>query len=173
VVTVGQVTAGTKSNFIPDHAVIELNIRAYSERTRSLLLKAIERIVRGECMASASPKDPEFELYDEYPLTSNDPEVTAKVAAAFKGYFGDRAFTASRQSASEDFSTIPDALGVPYTYWALGGIDAHKWHQAESAGTLSTDIPANHSPQFAPVIEPTLETGTAAIVTAALAWLSA
>ena len=47
-------------------------------------------------MASGSPKDPEFELYDEYPLTSNDPEVTAKVAAAFKEYFGDRAFTAPR-----------------------------------------------------------------------------
>ena len=86
-------------------------------------------------------------------------------------YFGDRAFTAPRQSASEDFSRIPDALGVPYTYWALGGIDAKKWHKAEAAGRIATDIPANHSPKFAPVIEPTLQTGTAAIVVAALAWL--
>jgi hippurate hydrolase len=172
VLTVGQLTAGTKSNIIPDHAVIELNIRAYSDRTRALLIDAIKRVVRGECMASGSPKDPEFELYDEYPLTSNDPEVTARAAAAFKEHFGDQAFTAPRQSASEDFSRIPDALGVPYTYWALGGIDAGKWQQAEAAGTLSTDIPANHSPRFAPVIEPTLKTGTAAIVVAALAWLS-
>jgi amidohydrolase len=172
VLTVGQVTAGTKSNIIPDHAVIELNIRAYGESTRSLLIKAIERVVRGECMASGSPKDPEFELYDQYPLTTNNPEATARVAAAFKDHFGDRAFTAPRQSASEDFSLIPDALGVPYTYWALGGTDARKWHQAEAAGTLATDIPANHSPHFAPAIEPTLQTGTAAIVVAALAWLS-
>jgi hippurate hydrolase len=172
VLTVGQVTAGTKSNIIPDHAVIELNIRAYSESTRALLINAIKRVVKGECVASGSPKDPEFELYDEYPLTSNNPEVTAKVAAAFKDYFGDLALTAPRQSASEDFSRIPDALGVPYTYWALGGIDAKKWHEAEAAGTLASDIPANHSPHFAPVIEPTLKTGTAAIVVAALAWLS-
>jgi amidohydrolase len=172
VLTVGQITAGTKSNIIPDHAVIELNIRAYSESTRALLIKAIERVVRGECMASGSPKDPEFELYDQYPLTSNNPEVTAKVAAAFKEYFGGRAFTAPRQSASEDFSRIPDALGAPYTYWALGGIDDKKWHKAEAAGRLASDIPANHSPHFAPVIEPTLKTGTAAIVVAALAWLS-
>jgi hippurate hydrolase len=172
VLTVGQVTAGTKSNIIPDHAKIELNIRAYRDSTRTLLIKAIERVVRGECIASGSPKDPEFELYDQYPLTSNDPEVTTRVAAAFNDYFGDRAFTAPRQSASEDFSRIPDAFGAPYTYWALGGIDAKKWHQAEAAGTLATDIPANHSPHFAPVIEPTLKTGTAAIVVAALAWLS-
>jgi amidohydrolase len=172
VVTVGQLTAGTKSNIIPDHAIIELNIRAYSDRTRTLLINAIKRVVNGECMASGSPKNPEFELYDEYPLTSNDPEVTARVAAAFNDYFGDRAFTAPRQSASEDFSRIPDALGAPYTFWALGGIDAKKWHEAEVAGTLATDIPANHSPHFAPVIEPTLKTGTAALVVAALAWLS-
>ncbi|MBV9546536.1 MAG: amidohydrolase [Chloroflexi bacterium] len=172
VLTVGQLSAGTKSNIIPDHAIIELNIRAYSESTRTQLINAIKRVVNGECMASGSSKNPEFQIFDEYPLTSNDPEVTAKVASAFKDYFGDRAFTAPRQSASEDFSRIPDALGTPYTFWALGGIDAKRWHAAEAAGTLASDIPANHSPHFAPVIEPTLRTGTAAIVVAALAWLS-
>jgi hippurate hydrolase len=94
------------------------------------------------------------------------------VAAAFKAHFGDQAFTVPRQSASEDFSRTPPALGAPYTYWALGGIDADKWHTAEAAGHLATDMPANHSPRFAPVIEPTLETGVVAIVVAALAWLS-
>ncbi len=172
VLTVGQITAGTKSNIIPDRAVLELNIRAYSDSTRTLLIDAIKRVVRGECIASGSPKDPEFELYNQYPLTANDPEVTAKVAAAFKQYFGDRAVTAPRQSASEDFSRIPDSLGVPYTYWAVGGIDAKRWHEAEAAGRIASDIPGNHSPQFAPVIEPTLKTGTAAIAVAALAWLA-
>src|SRR4029078_9746013 len=129
-------------------------------------------VVKGECIASGSPKDPEFELYDQFPLTTNHPEETVTVAASFAAYFGDRATTVPRQSASEDFSTIPDALGVPYTYWALGGIDAETWHRAEAAGTQAAHIPAKHSPRFAPVIEPTLETGTAAIVVAALAWLS-
>ena len=31
---------------------------------------------------------------------------------------------------------------------------------------------SNHSPKFAPVIQPTLTTGTTAIVVAALAWLA-
>jgi amidohydrolase len=172
VLTVGEISAGTKSNIIADHAVLQLNIRAYRDSTRSLLIAAIERIVKAECLASGSPKDPEFMLYDQYPLTSNDPAVTAKVAAAFTAYFGDRASTVPPQSASEDFSEIPQALGVPYTYWALGGTDDKQWHAAAAAGRLATDVPANHSPAFAPVIQPTLKTGTAAIVVAASAWLS-
>lgn len=172
VITVGHLAAGTKSNIIPDHATIELNIRAYSDATRSLLIDAIERVVKGECAASGSPRDPEFELYDTYPLTSNDPEATARVAAAFEEQFGERAFSAPSQSASEDFSTIADAFGVPYTYWGIGGSDPDEWHRADAAGTLATDIPANHSPRFAPVIQPTLTTGTTAIVVAALAWLA-
>lgn len=171
VITVGRVAAGTRSNIIPDHAVIELNIRAYDDAMRLRLVDSIERVVRAECSASGSPRDPEFETYDEYPLTANDPEATARVAGAFRDHFGEQAFEAPRQSASEDFSVIPTALGIRYTYWALGGIDPEEWRQAEAAGTIG-NIPANHSPMFAPVIEPTLRTGTAAIVVAALAWLA-
>lgn len=76
------------------------------------------------------------------------------------------------QSASEDFSDIPNALGVPYTYWGIGGIDERLYRTAADAGRLSQDVPVNHSPVFAPVIQPTLDTGTQALVVAALAWLA-
>ena len=172
VLTVGRLTAGTKSNIIPDHAELELNLRAYDDRVRTAMLGAIRRIVTAECAASGAPREPEIEVYGSYPLTANDPDVTARVAAAFEAHFGDRATTVPPQSASEDFSAIPDAFGTPYTYWALGGIDPARWHEADTAGTLATAIPGNHSPAFAPVIEPTLRTGTEAIVVAALAWLA-
>jgi len=171
VLTVGRISSGSKSNIISDHAVLELNIRTFNRDTRELVLNAVKRIVTGECLASGSPKDPEFELYDHYPLTENDPGATARVSSAFREYFGDQAFTIDRQSASEDFSEIPDALGVPYTYWGIGGADPQLYAKAEAAGTVLTDIPGNHSPKFAPVITPTLQTGTAAIVVAACAWL--
>jgi hypothetical protein len=76
-----------------------------------------------------------------------------------------------QQTASEDFSDIPTALGVPYTYWGLGGIDPDTYRRAVDAGRVAQDIPANHSAGFAPVIQPTLDTGTQALVVAALAWL--
>jgi hypothetical protein len=38
---------------------------------------------------------------------------------------------------------------------------------------MARDIPSNHSPRFAPLIQPTLDTGVAALVTAAVTWLPA
>ena len=76
-------------------------------------------------------------------------------------FFGERAAPVGQQSASEDFSDIPTALGVPYTYWFIGGIDAEAYDAAERAGRVAQDIPVNHSARFAPVVQPTLDTGTA------------
>jgi amidohydrolase len=171
VLTVGSVAAGTKSNVIPDHAVLQLNVRTYDENTRSAVLEAIERIVRAECEASGSPREPELELFDRYPLTDNDAEVTQKVAAAFADHFGEQAGELPAQSASEDFSDVPHALGVPYTYWGIGGTDPDVYRSAEAAGRVAQDVPVNHSATFAPVVQPTLDTGTEALVVAALAWL--
>ncbi|WP_245546133.1 amidohydrolase [Nocardia higoensis] len=171
VLTVGRIAAGSKSNIIAEHAVLELNIRTYSDEDRDTILAAIRRIVVAECQASGSPEEPEFEMFDRFPPTVNDPEVTARVAATFTEHFGEHATTLPPQSASEDFSDLPTALDVPYTYWGIGGIDPDTYRRAEQAGRIAQDIPVNHSPTFAPVIQPTLATGTAALVAAALTWL--
>lgn len=173
VLTVGAVHAGTKSNVIGDSAVIELNVRTYNEQTRTHVLDAIKRIVSAECAASGSPKVPEFELYDQFPPTVNDQPTTETVTEAFADFFGDNAGELPLQSASEDFSDLPNALGVPYTYWAIGGVDPEKYAAAEKAGRIASDIPVNHSPKFAPVIQPTLDVATQAMVVAALAHLDA
>ncbi|UXA12511.1 amidohydrolase [Mycobacterium sp. SMC-8] len=171
VLTVGSIAAGSKSNVIPERAVLQLNIRTYNDRTRTAVLDAVRRIVTAECVASRSPTDPEFELFDRFPLTDNDVDATARVREAFRAAFGDRCVELPQGAASEDFSAIPAALGAPYTYWGIGGIDPDEYQAAAAAGTVEQDIAANHSPRFAPVIQPTLDTGTAALVTAAMAWL--
>lgn len=172
VLTVGSLVAGTKSNIIPDRAEIALNVRSYDEPTRTAILDAVRRIVTAECEASRSPRPPEFELFDHFPLTDNDAEATQRVATAFADVFGAAAAGLPLQTASEDFSDIPDALGIPYTYWGVGGTDAAAHRRAEEAGRLDQDVPVNHSPTFAPVLQPTLDTGTTALVAAALAWVA-
>ena len=62
---------------------------------------------------------------------------------------------------------------MPYTCWFIGGIDPDTHDQALGAGRVAQDIPVNHSATFAPVIKPTLDTSTQALVVAALAWLVA
>lgn len=173
VLTVGSIQSGTKSNVIGDHAVLELNVRTYNEPTRTSVLGAIRRIVNAECAASDSPAPPEFEMFDEFPPTINDAATTKTVSAAFADFFGDRLQQLPLQSASEDFSDIPQALGVPYSYWGIGGIDTTTYTTALAAGRIARDIPVNHSPFFAPVLQPTLDTGTQALVLAAMAYLGA
>jgi metal-dependent amidase/aminoacylase/carboxypeptidase family protein len=128
-------------------------------------------IVKAECRASDAPKEPEFTLFDRFPPTTNDATTTARVRTAFDSFFGDRATDLPLQSASEDFSDIPTSLLVPYTYWGIGGTDPDTYRRADAAGRVAQDIPVDHSPNFAPVIQPTLDTGTQALVVAALAWL--
>jgi hippurate hydrolase len=172
VVTVGALNAGATSNIIPDRATLLLNVRTYDNQVREHVLGSIERIVRGECAAAGSPQEPDFEFYDQFPLTSNDPTVTGQVTSAFTAHFGaDAVLHAGRQTASEDFSRIPDAFGVPYTFWLLGGVDPETYRVAAEKGTVAQDIPANHSPKYAPVIDPTLSIGVQAQVVAALSYL--
>lgn len=160
VVTVGSLQSGTKANIIPNEATLLLNIRAYDTDVREKLLASIERIVRAECEASGAPVEPTFELYDQYPLTDNDAGVNAKVTAAFVDHFGqDRVKKLDPITASEDFSIIPDAFGVPYCYWGFGGF------------TEGQDVRPNHNPGFGPAMQPSLRTGTEAAVAGVLAYL--
>ena len=173
VLTVGSSVAGSKSNIIPDRAVLLANLRTYNMDVRRRMIERIERIVRAECEASGSPKPPEFEYFDQYPLTDNDKEVTDSITNSFREHFGSEAvFDLERQTASEDFSIVPDAFGTPYVFWGVGGIDPAKYQAAVDAGRVEQDIPVNHSEFFAPVIEPTLSVGTQAMVVAAMTYLA-
>jgi hippurate hydrolase len=172
VLTVGSITSGSKSNVIPDRAVLQLNIRTFNDDTRTDVLEAVRRIVTAECAASRSPRDPEFELSDRFPVTDNDIATTERVTHAFSEMFGERCVELPQGVGSEDFSEIPRALGVPYTYWGVGCVDPDAYRSAAEAGSVNQDIAVNHSPRFAPVIQPTLDTATQALVAAAMTWLS-
>jgi len=173
VLTVGSLHAGTKANIIPDRAELQINIRTYTDAVRTQVLDAIRRIVTAECAASNSPREPDFSYSDHAPVTDNDPGVTAKIAEAFTGHFGaDAIFQPQQIMGSEDFSDIANGVKAPYSFWFFGGTDPQMFAKAAAAGRLASDIPYNHSPHFAPVIQPTLDTGTSALVVAALAWLA-
>ena len=172
VVTVGASNAGSKSNIIHDRAELLLNVRTYDTAVRKRVIASIERIVRGECEAAGTPKEPTFEYFDQFPLTDNSEAVNDTITEALTEFFGTEAvLEATPATASEDFSELPKAFGIPYAYWFVGSFDAEKYQAAEEAGTVLTDVPANHSPFFAPELEPTLEIATKAQVVGALAYL--
>jgi amidohydrolase len=171
VLTIGSLQAGTKENIIPDHAILKLNVRTFNEGVKDHILSAIKRICNAESAASNAPKEPEYTDLDSYPLTENDAAATVKVAAAFHAEFGDKAHETGPASASEDFSIFGRSWKVPYVFWFVGGTDPKTYLDAIKNNELNS-IPSNHSPKFAPVINPTLKTGLQAMVTAAAAFLN-
>lgn len=75
-----------------------------------------------------------------------------------------------RETASEDFSFLANAVGVPYAYWNFGTTAPDKWDDAERRKRLD-ELPGNHSSLFAPSIELSLKTAVNAMAIAALSFL--
>ncbi|MER5865002.1 amidohydrolase [Kitasatospora sp. NPDC002040] len=172
VVTVGSLQAGTKDNIIPAEAELKVNIRSYTPEVRAAVLAGVERIVRAEAAASGATREPEITPLDRFPALVNDPAAVDRARAALVAVLGERAVVdPGPVTGSEDVGAFGAAAGVPTCYWLFGGTDPAEYARAEAAGRVAQDIPSNHSPHFAPVIEPTLGTGVTALVMVALAWL--
>ncbi|MYY81228.1 MULTISPECIES: amidohydrolase [unclassified Streptomyces] len=174
VVTVGSLQAGTKDNIIPDEAELKINIRSYTPEVRAKVLAAVERIVKGEAVTAGAEREPEITEIDTFPVLDNDADAVARTMAAVGAVIGeDRVFDPGPVTGSEDVGYFATSAGreVPLCYWLFGGADPAEVAAAQKAGTFERDIPSNHSPFFAPLIEPTLTTGVTALTVGALAWL--
>lgn len=88
VVTDGASNAGSKSNTIPDRAELLLNVHTYDTAVRKRVIASIERIVRGECAAAGTPKEPTFEYFDQFPLTDNSEAVNDTITEALTEFSG-------------------------------------------------------------------------------------
>lgn len=170
VVTVGSLQAGQVENIIADFADIKVNIRSINAETRERVVAAIRRIVKAESEASGAPREPEMVQTSRFPVSINDETVTKRLAASFGEYFGPDTFdpTAPRMNFSEDFSILGIRRNRPCSFWFFGGTDAHVWDEATQSGRVDQDVPVNHSPFFAPVIQPTMQRGVDAMTLAAL-----
>ncbi|MCH1881993.1 amidohydrolase [Agrococcus sp. ARC_14] len=173
VVTVGQLHAGTKNNIIPPSAKLGLSVRTLDDAVRDAVIAGIERITRAEATASDAPKEPEFDYVERFPLTVNEPAATARTFAALQAALGEgRVIDPGSVSGSEDVGVLATAAGAPLVYWFLGGFDPTLFPDLLRTGRMPEDVPSNHSPHFAPMIEPTLTSGVRALVAAAREWLA-
>jgi len=161
VVTVGYIQAGTKNNIIPDDAELGLTVRTRKPEVRQQVLAAIDRITKAEAEAAGAPRPPSIEPYEAADLVYNDPALAQRLRGALESALGkDNVIATEPITASEDFSYFVEQ-GIPGFYFDLGGADPEKFAQAKAAGTM---LPSNHSPLFAPDVDPALHTGIAAEV---------
>ena len=171
--TVGALRAGTAPNIIPDEAELLLSLRSFNEKVHDTVRAAVDRIVRAEAAASGAPREPEIITEVSFPVLVNDPDASARVTELFNAA-GTLTIDPGPVTGSEDVGLLATAAGVPCAYWFLGGSDPALFAgvaSVEEARGIVDGLPSNHSPLFAPVIDPTIETGVRALVTAARAWL--
>jgi amidohydrolase len=161
VVTVGYIQAGTKNNIIPDHAELGLTVRTNKAEVRKQVLAAIDRITKAEAEAAGAPRPPSIEHYEQTDLVYNDPALAQRMRGVLETALGkENVLTAEPTTGSEDFSYFVEQ-GIPGFYFGLGGADPEKFAEAK-AGKIQ--LPSNHSPLFAPDVDPALHTGIEAEV---------
>jgi hippurate hydrolase len=154
VVTVSRLRAGHAENIIPDTATITLNFRAFDPDVLRTLTEGARRILEAEAVASGAPQPPAIEVLSSFPVTVNDAGLVGRLSAVLHP-----ARETDPRMGSEDFGIFGTEAGVPSFFWGLG---------CAPAGS-----PGNHSPQFAPLIEPTLPAGVNALVGAVRSVLGA
>lgn len=161
VVTIGYILAGSKNNIIPDQAEMGLTVRSYKQEVRQQILAAISRITKAEAAASGAPREPSIEHLQGNDSVYNDPALAARLREPLESALGkSNVVTAEPITPSEDFSYYVKQ-GVPGFYFSLGGADPEKLEQSKTSGDK---LPSNHSPFFAPDVDPALHTGIAAEV---------
>lgn len=173
VVTVGKVAAGNASNVIPDDAELLLNIRSYDVGVRDRILAGIDRIAKGEAAAAGAPREPDVEHFASFPAVVNDDDAVETTRAALAGV-STAIVDPGLVTGSEDVGMLATAAGVPCVFWLLGGADPALFDGLTSLEAIVDrvrTVPSNHSPLYAPAIEPTLTIGRDALVAAARTWL--
>ena len=173
VVTIGTLHAGTAVNIIADRAELGFSIRTFSTDVRDRILAAIDRIARGEAAAAGAPLLPEVESTGSFPAVINDEAACARTRPALQSV-SPVIVDPGPVTGSEDVGLLASAAGAPCVYWLLGGANPASFDGAttiEEVAARVRDLPSNHSPMFAPVIEPTLSTGIGALTASARTWL--
>lgn len=172
VLTVGSIHAGDAANVIPGEAELQLNIRSYDPGVRQHILSSIDRIANGEAAAAGAPEEPTITEIERFPIVVNDPDALGRTFSAFADWLGaGNLLDPGAGAGSEDVGILATSAGAPLSYWLLGGTDPSLFTTGDMTDPALRTVPSNHSPRYAPVVEPTLTIGVTALVTATRTWL--
>ena len=173
VVTVGSIHGGTKRNIIPDQVKLELTTRAFSEKSRQIILDGLKQMASGIGTSAGLPaaKMPTVTVdeAESTPVTYNDPALSARVKATLEQTLGAKnVFTDPPAMGSEDVGVFGIEAKVPSVYFWLGAMAPNRFAAAEAQGKL---LPGMHTSKFEPDPEPTLATGVKSLTAVAISLL--
>jgi len=174
VVTVGDIHGGNKRNIIPNEVKMELTTRAFTEKTRQVILDGVKRTAQGVAVSAGVPDDrvPVVTVLENEstPVLYNDPALSARAKTVLVKALGSQnVFDEPPVMGSEDFGILGlDNHKIPTFMFWLGAMDPAKFAAAQAAGKT---LPGLHTSHFEPLPEPTLRTGVLSMASLGIALL--
>jgi amidohydrolase len=138
VVTIGSINGGNRSNIIPEKVVMLGTIRSLSAADEKMMIERIKTIATKTGEAAGATVDVKIPFSIRYPVTYNDPALTAKMLPTLQAAAG----AANVQlrpavTGAEDFSFFQEK--VPGLFIFLGGMPK---------GQDPLKTAAHHTPDF-------------------------
>ena len=138
VLTFGAVKGGIRHNIIPDSVQLIGTIRSFDDGMREAILKDLRNVAEHVAAAHGARVEARIPLDQSYPVTANDPALTARLRPSLEKAVGaGNVIEPALITGAEDFSFF--AREVPGLYFFVG---------ATSTGIDPRTAPGNHSPGF-------------------------
>ena len=157
IVTVGQFEAGLRSNIIPDSARLVGTIRTFDSAMQDDIHERVRRTATEIAESMGATADVRIDR--GYPVTVNNPELTARMLPTLKRVAGAKLIEHAKSTGAEDFSYFQQQ--VPGLFLLLGITPPAEVGKA----------PQNHSPLFF-VDEPALLMGVRTLASLAFDYLN-
>lgn len=159
IISFGKISGGVRDNIIPDSVNMIGTIRNFDMDNRAKIFDNIKTTASHIAMASGAEAD--VKITKGYPVTINDPALTAQMLPTLKNVAGaDNVFDVPKLTASEDFAFYSQE--VPSLFIFLGGTPV---------GQDASKSPYNHSPYFY-ADESSFKIGTKALSQLAIDYLA-
>ncbi len=136
IISIGKISGGVRSNIIPEEVTMIGTIRTLDEDMKADIFEKIRRTATN--IAESSGATAEVTIHEGYPVTFNDPEMTARMLPTVVATVGEaNVHLVNPITGAEDFSFFAEE--VPSVFLFLGGMPAD--------GNRAT-APGHHTPDF-------------------------
>ena len=159
VISVGRIRSGVRNNIIPETAELIGTIRTLDTDMQDKIHADIRRTV--EHIAASQGATATVEIERGYPVTFNDPDLTARMAPTLQRVAGENARVVDAITGAEDFSFFQHQ--VPGLYFFTGGMPPD---------TDPADAAPHHTPDFY-IDEAGMKTGMRALAGLAIDYMLA
>jgi amidohydrolase len=138
VVTIGAITGGTRFNIIAESVKMQGTVRYFTQSDEKLITDNVRRIATKTAEAYGATAEVLLPYSNHYPVTFNDPTLTALMLPTLEGTAGkDNVSLRPPVTGAEDFSFFQQK--VPGIFFFLGGMPK---------GSNALIAPSHHTPDF-------------------------